>query len=119
MEYFDELTGLLKMEQTEDRRQYQEQAMSASVSLRREAGLAWYPIAIRDTELGRGDYLTVEVERTTHQDIAHQLRFGSPAALFSNPNQVAPPLVVTVGKVPRSGIFKMLPQCYLGNDDHH
>jgi hypothetical protein len=84
MDYFDQLTGLLKIEQAEDRRQYQEQAMSASVSLRREAGLAWYPIAIRDTELGRGDYLTVEVERTTHQDIAHQLRFGAPAALFSN-----------------------------------
>jgi ATP-dependent RNA/DNA helicase IGHMBP2 len=84
MDYFHQLTELLKIEQAEDRRQYQEQAMSASVSLRREAGLAWYPIAIRETELGRGDYLTVEVERTTHQDIAHQLRFGAPAALFSN-----------------------------------
>ena len=84
MDYFTRLTELLKIEQAEDRRQYQDQAMSASVSVRREAGLAWYPIAIRDTELGRGDYLTVEVERTTHQDIAHQLRFGAPAALFSN-----------------------------------
>jgi ATP-dependent RNA/DNA helicase IGHMBP2 len=84
MDYFTRLTELLKIEQAEDRRQYQQQAMSASVSVRREAGLAWYPIAIRDTELGRGDYLTVEVERTTHQDIAHQLRFGAPAALFSN-----------------------------------
>jgi ATP-dependent RNA/DNA helicase IGHMBP2 len=84
MDYFPQLTDLLKLEQAEDRRQYQEQSMSASVSVRREAGLAWYPIAIRDTELGRGDYLTVEVERTTHLDIAHQLRFGAPAALFSN-----------------------------------
>lgn len=84
MDYFSRLAELLKIEQSEDRRQYQEQAMSASISVRREAGLAWYPIAIRDTELGRGDYLTVEVERTTHQDLAHQLRFGAPAALFSN-----------------------------------
>jgi ATP-dependent RNA/DNA helicase IGHMBP2 len=84
MDYFSRLAELLKIEQAEDRQQYQEQAMSASVSVRREAGLAWYPIAIRDTELGRGDYLTIEVERTTHQDIAHQLRFGAPAALFSN-----------------------------------
>lgn len=84
MDYFAQLAELLKIEQSEDRRQYQEQAISASVSIRREAGLAWYPIAIRDTELGRGDYLTLEVERTTHQDIAHQLRFGAPAALFSN-----------------------------------
>jgi ATP-dependent RNA/DNA helicase IGHMBP2 len=84
MDYFAQVAELLTIEQSEDRRQYQEQAISASVSIRREAGLAWYPIAIRDTELGRGDYLTVEVERTTHQDIAHQLRFGAPAALFSN-----------------------------------
>ena len=84
MDYFSQLTQLLKTEQAEDRRLYQQEAGSASVTVRREAGLAWYPIAIRDTELGRGDYLTVEVERTTHQDIAHQLRFGAPAALFSN-----------------------------------
>lgn len=84
MDYFNELTRLLKIEQAEDRRLYQEQAESASIAVRREAGVAWYPIAIRDTELTRGDYLSVEVERTTHQDIAHQLRFGAPAALFSN-----------------------------------
>ena len=84
MDYFNELTRLLKIEQAEDRRLYQEQAESASIAVRREAGVAWYPIAIRDTELMRGDYLSVEVERTTHQDIAHQLRFGAPAALFSN-----------------------------------
>ena len=34
--------------------------------------------------MSRGDYLTVEVERTTHQDVAHQLRFGASAVLFSN-----------------------------------
>jgi len=84
MDYFNELTRLLKIEQAEDRRLYQEQAESASITVRREAGVAWYPVAIRDTELTRGDYLSVEVERTTHQDLAHQLRFGAPAALFSN-----------------------------------
>jgi len=47
-------------------------------------GLAWYPIAIRNTEPTRGDYLSVEVERTTHKDLSHQLRFGSSVALFSN-----------------------------------
>ncbi|HLZ85630.1 MAG TPA: AAA domain-containing protein, partial [Puia sp.] len=84
MDYFKDLTGLLKTEQAEDRRSYQALAESTTVAQRREAGLAWFPIAIRDTELGRGDYLTVEVERTSHQDLPHQLRFGAPAALFSN-----------------------------------
>jgi ATP-dependent RNA/DNA helicase IGHMBP2 len=84
MDYFKRLIDLLKIERDEDRRSYQELARSSSLPERRADGLAWYPIAIRDTELGRGDYLTVEVERTTHLDITHQLRSGAPAALFSN-----------------------------------
>jgi ATP-dependent RNA/DNA helicase IGHMBP2 len=84
MDYFRKLTDLLKIEREEDRQSYLQLAKTSSLAERRTNGLAWYPIAIRDTELGRGDYLTVEVERTTHLDIAHSLRFGAPAALFSN-----------------------------------
>lgn len=84
MDYFKKLLDLLKIEREEDRQSYLQLTQSASISTRRENGLTWYPIAIRDTELGRGDYLTVEVERTTHQDIAHQFRTGVSAVLFSN-----------------------------------
>ncbi|HEY6900140.1 MAG TPA: IGHMBP2 family helicase, partial [Puia sp.] len=84
MDYFKALADLLKIEQAEDRRQYKAMAETSSINDRRAAGLAWYPIAIRDTEMGRGDYLTVEAERTSHHDISHQLRFGASAALFSN-----------------------------------
>jgi superfamily I DNA and/or RNA helicase len=84
MDYFKNLLELLKIERDEDKRSYLEQTRASSVNDRRANGLAWYPIAIRDTELGRGDYLTVEVERTTHTDIPHQLRFGASAMLFSN-----------------------------------
>ena len=84
MEYFKKLLDLLKMEREQDRRAYQQLIETSGVSERRANGLTWYPIAIRDTELGRGDYLTVEVERTTHQDIPHQLRFGASAVIFSN-----------------------------------
>jgi len=84
MEYFKKLQELLKIEQEEDKKGYQLQAETLSVNDRRAYGLTWYPIAIRDTEMTRGDYLTVEVERTTHQDVFHQLRFGAAAALFSN-----------------------------------
>ncbi len=86
MEYFKKLLDLLKIEQAEDRDQYLKLTESATVAERRENGIAWYPVAIRDTELGRGDYLTVELERTTHQDMVHQLRSGMPAVLFSNHN---------------------------------
>ncbi len=57
------------------------------VNDRREAGLSWYPVAIRDTEPTRGDYITVELERTTHQDIPHQLQDRRQRRLFSNHNR--------------------------------
>ena len=84
MDYFKQLEALLRIEKEEDRRSYRQLTATLSVQERRENGMSWYPVAIKDTELGRGDYLTVEVERTTHQDIVHQLRFGMSAALFSN-----------------------------------
>ncbi|SEI67639.1 Superfamily I DNA and/or RNA helicase [Dyadobacter sp. SG02] len=84
MDYFKRLLELLKIEREEDKQSYQRLIERSSVSERRASGLAWYPIAIRGQEMSRGDYLAVEVERTTHQDLPHQLRFGMPAVLFSN-----------------------------------
>jgi ATP-dependent RNA/DNA helicase IGHMBP2 len=86
MEYFDRLLELLKLEWESDKASYESITQSASANDRRAAGICWYPIAIRDTELGRGDYLTVEIERTTHHDLIHQFRSGVPARLFSNHN---------------------------------
>src|ERR1700760_362416 len=84
MDYFKKLQALLKTERTEDREAYVKQATTTTVSDRRAAGLCWYPIAITNTEPSRGDYLNVEVERKSHLDVVNQLRFGSPAVLFSN-----------------------------------
>jgi len=84
MDYFKDLAEILKIEKLEDQAQYKKLTESASVAERRGNGLTWYPVAIRGQELGRGDYLTVEFERTTHQDLPHHFRFGVPAVLFSN-----------------------------------
>jgi superfamily I DNA and/or RNA helicase len=84
MDYFQKLLHLLKIEKQEDRKQFQQLTATLPITERRENGMTWYPVAIKDTELGRGDYLSVEIERTTHQDIMHQIRFGMTAALFSN-----------------------------------
>src|SRR6201995_4525169 len=84
MPYFKKLLDLLKIEREEDRNNYLKLTETTPIADRRANGLTWYPIAIRGTEPSRGDYLTVEVERTTHQDVAHQFRFGSPAVLFTN-----------------------------------
>jgi len=84
MDYFKKLADLLKTEKIEDQAQYKRLTETASIGEKRANGLTWYPIAIRGQELGRGDYLTVEVERTTHQDLPHQFRFGIPSVIFSN-----------------------------------
>lgn len=84
MEYFTKLLDLLKTEREEDLKSYLKLTESSSVAERRANGLSWYPIAIRGSEMSRGDYLTVEIERTTHQELSHQLRFGASAVLFSN-----------------------------------
>jgi superfamily I DNA and/or RNA helicase len=84
MPYFKKLLDLLKIEREEDRSNYLKLTETTSIADRRANGLTWYPIAIRNTEPSRGDYLTVEMERPSHQDIAHQFRFGVPAVLFSN-----------------------------------
>lgn len=84
MDYFKNLLQLLKTERDEDREGYLKLTQSTSVTDRRSAGITWYPIAIRGNEPSRGDYITVELERTTHKDLSHQFRFGAPAVLFSN-----------------------------------
>ncbi|WP_175633475.1 AAA domain-containing protein [Pedobacter ghigonis] len=83
-EYFKQLQDLLNIEREEDLQSYLKLTENTSAVDRRALGLTWYPIAIRNTEIGRGDYLTVELERTTHQDFSHQFRFGSSVVLFSN-----------------------------------
>ena len=83
-EYFQKQLDLLKLEWDEDKRSYLQQTANSGVADRRAGGLTWYPVAIRGSEMGRGDYLTVELERTTHQDLPHQFRFGAAASLFSN-----------------------------------
>ena len=82
MDYFKRLQDLLKIERQEDKNQYQQLIERSSASERRANGISWYPIEIRGTEMSRGDYLTVEIERTTHQDIPHQLRSGVSAKLL-------------------------------------
>ncbi|MES2830019.1 MAG: AAA domain-containing protein [Bacteroidota bacterium] len=84
MEYFDNLLVLLEIEKKEDLILYQQLASSSSAAVRRQNGLCWYPVAIRNSELGRGDYLNLELERTTHHELKHQFRFGSSVVLFSN-----------------------------------
>ncbi len=84
MEYFKRLLALLRLERAEDETEFKRLIAHASTQERRQSGLCWYPIAIRGQEMTRGDYLTVTLERTTHQDLDHVFQAGKRAELFSN-----------------------------------
>ncbi|WP_158826196.1 AAA domain-containing protein [Mucilaginibacter lacusdianchii] len=85
--YFQDLLTLLAAERTADEASFAGLTAGTGTAQRRALGLCWYPIAIRGTEPVRGDYISVEVERTTYKELSHQIRFGSSVSLFSNHDQ--------------------------------
>jgi ATP-dependent RNA/DNA helicase IGHMBP2 len=76
--------ALLKIEQEEDLAQYRHKSLKSPISERKKNGLCWYPLAITHTEIGFGNKVVVEVERTSGRDELHLFQTGKAAALFSN-----------------------------------
>lgn len=75
---------LLKIEQEEDRAQYRDKILGASIQERKKSGTTWYPIVIRESYYGTGERLILEIERPGDQSIPNLFQFGSVASLFSN-----------------------------------
>lgn len=84
MNYFDELTTLLNIEQNFDREQYEVLLLKSNLNERKLKGVTWFPIQIKSDEMGRGDYLTITLSKTNNQEDEHRFRFGMPVVLFSN-----------------------------------
>ncbi|HRD38585.1 MAG TPA: IGHMBP2 family helicase, partial [Bacteroidia bacterium] len=100
------LKELLLIEREEDFFQYKEQFLKANIETRRKNGVTWYPIQILNQELGYGDLLQIEVERTTHLDEAHQFSTGKNVTLFTNKEKDE--TCEMTGTIKRSGKNKML-----------
>jgi ATP-dependent RNA/DNA helicase IGHMBP2 len=83
-ERLSRLKHLLQIERDEDYKLYKEQFLKATIETRRKNGLTWYPIKINETELGYGDLLQVDIERTSHNNMPHQFSVGKNVSLFSN-----------------------------------
>ncbi len=75
---------LLKIEQEEDRAQYRDKILGASIQERKKSGTTWYPIVIRESYYGMGERLILEIERPGDQFVPNLFQFGSVASLFSN-----------------------------------
>ncbi|MBD1430081.1 AAA domain-containing protein [Sphingobacterium litopenaei] len=84
MNYFDEQIALLEDEKQIDFIQHENLLLRSSLQERRTQGVSWFPISISGSEIGRGDYLTITIQKTNFLEEGHQFRFGMPVALFSN-----------------------------------
>jgi ATP-dependent RNA/DNA helicase IGHMBP2 len=78
------LRKLLKIERDEDFNQYKEHFSRNNINYRKANGVTWYPVVITNTEIGFGEYLSIEIERTTNHNEPHLFSGGKMAALFSN-----------------------------------
>ncbi|GHE33909.1 AAA domain-containing protein [Sphingobacterium griseoflavum] len=84
MDYFDGLSSLLLEEQNYDRSMHEILLKRSHVQERKAQGVTWFPVAMVHSELGRGDYLNITVQKSNNLGEAHRFRFGMPVALFSN-----------------------------------
>ena len=100
------LKELLLIEREEDFFQYKEQFLKAGIERRKQNGVTWYPIQILNDELGYGDLLQIEVERTTNLDMPHHFSTGKNITLFSN--KIPDDANEMIGTIKRSGKNRML-----------
>ena len=99
------LKELLLIEREEDFFQYKEQFLKAGIEKRKANGVTWYPIQILTNEIGYGDLVNLEVERTTQLNLPHQFSTGKNVTLFSN--QSNNEVFELTGTIKQSGKNKM------------
>lgn len=96
MERLLKLKQLLKIERDEDYEQYKAHFMRNNINYRKQNGVTWFPIVITNTEIGLGEYISIDIERTTNHNEPHQFSGGKIAALFSNTHQDVTPINGTI-----------------------
>jgi ATP-dependent RNA/DNA helicase IGHMBP2 len=96
LDRLSQLRQLLKIERDEDFEQYKAHFSRNNINYRKQNGVTWYPIVISNIEIGLGEYLNIDVERTTNHNEPHQFSGGKIASLFSNNHQDATPLNGTI-----------------------
>jgi len=93
---------LLKLERDEDFRLYNELFLRVNLEQRKKNGVTWYPVKINNEELGAGDLLHLDIERTSLTDTPHQFSSGKNVSLFSNHKDEVHELSGTVKSVSRN-----------------
>ncbi|TAD90233.1 MAG: DEAD/DEAH box helicase [Bacteroidetes bacterium] len=87
MDYFENITRLLKIEWEEELVQFEKKVTQTPLHERKKQGFAWYPIHVSHIEIGTGEQLHISIERTTQIDEPHRFQVGDSVALFHNTAQ--------------------------------
>jgi superfamily I DNA and/or RNA helicase len=95
---------LLKIERDEDYRLYKELFLRVNLEQRKKNGVTWYPVKINSEELGSGDLLHLEIERTSQLDKPHQFSSGKNVSLFSNQNNETLEITGTIKFVSKNSL---------------
>lgn len=102
IERLKHLKELLKIERDEDFRLYKDLFLRVNMEQRRKNGVTWYPVKINSEELGSGDLLHLEIERTAQIDKPHQFSSGKNVSLFSNQQNETHELTGTIKSVSKN-----------------
>lgn len=92
----EKLRRLLKIERDEDYKQYKAHFSRNNINYRKEKGVTWYPIVITNETIGTGEYISLEIERTTNHNEPHQFSNGKNIALFSKAYDDVKPINGTI-----------------------
>ena len=82
-EELEQLQELLQIEKKAEQEQFNALLKKQSPSFRRQQGMTWYPLLVRETGFGLGDYPFAVLERTAHTDIGHHFHGGKTVRLWS------------------------------------
>ena len=77
VEELEYLEKLLSQEQAEDLAQYQTQVLETPLKERQRKGTSWYPVRVKNTQIGTGGKFVIELERNVEFNQPHQFQAGA------------------------------------------
>ena len=104
VERLKKLKEILQVERDEDYRLYNDLFLRVNLEQRKKNGVSWYPVKINSEEIGSGELLNLEVERTSLTDHPHQFSSGKNISLFSNHHDDLAGLTGTIKSVSKNSM---------------
>jgi ATP-dependent RNA/DNA helicase IGHMBP2 len=104
IERLKKLRELLQVERDEDYRLYNELFLRVNLEQRRKNGVTWYPVKINSEELGSGELLHLDIERTAYIDKPHQFSSGKNVSLFANHHDEVREITGTIKSVGKNNL---------------